>query len=181
MTGIPGHNNSHSGVQSPTAPCHPSHCNAPLIILGFVKASIAHLPDPPVPNQVKEAEMDELFSFIGEKKIQIYIITIVDRLTRCYLGCQVVWQRTQEAIQELVNEVPKAKCYYSDAFYAYDRLWYHWGVYEVSQGKTDTYSVKADNAKLRHYLARLGQLALPRRAEGCLEAIYVLFQPTPTA
>ncbi len=88
------------------------------------------------------------------QKNQIFVITIVDRLTRCYLGFQVVWQRTQVAIHELVDEAPKAKRYYSDA---YDRLWYHWGVYEVSQGKTDTYSVEADNAELRHYLARLAR------------------------
>jgi hypothetical protein len=36
-------------------------------------------------------------------------------------------------------------------------LWYHWGVYEVSRGKTDTYSVEGDNAELRHYLARLAR------------------------
>jgi len=89
------------------------------------------------------------------QKNQIFIITIVDRLTRCYLGFKVVWQRTQDLIQEMVDEAPKAKRYYSDAFDAYDRLWHHWGVYEVSQGKTDTYSVEADNAELRHYLARL--------------------------
>jgi IS1 family transposase len=69
----------------------------------------------------------------------------------------VVWERTQPAIQELVDAAPKAKQYYSDAFDAYDRLWYHLGRYEVSEGKTDTYSVEADNAELRHYLARLAR------------------------
>ena len=34
----------------------------------WVKAQAAQLPDPPVPDQVKEAEMDELFTFIGDKK-----------------------------------------------------------------------------------------------------------------
>jgi transposase-like protein len=34
----------------------------------WVQAQAAQLPDPPVPTQVKEAEMDELFSFIGTKK-----------------------------------------------------------------------------------------------------------------
>lgn len=34
----------------------------------WVKARAAELPDPPVPEQVEEAEMDELFGFIGEKK-----------------------------------------------------------------------------------------------------------------
>lgn len=92
----------------------------------------------------------------GEKK-EIFIITIVDRLTRCYLGFRVVWHRTQEVIQEMVDDAPKAKHYFSDAFEAYDHLWYHWGVYEISEGKRDTYSVEADNAELRHYLARLAR------------------------
>jgi transposase-like protein len=34
----------------------------------WVKAQAAQLPDPPVPDQVKEVEMDELFTFIGDKK-----------------------------------------------------------------------------------------------------------------
>ena len=57
----------------------------------------------------------------------------------------------------MVDLAPKAKRYHSDAFDAYDRLWYHYGVYEVSQGKTETYSVEGDNAELRHYLARLAR------------------------
>jgi transposase-like protein len=34
----------------------------------WVQAQAAQLPDPPVPSEVKAAEMDELFTFIGEKK-----------------------------------------------------------------------------------------------------------------
>lgn len=82
---------------------------------------------------------------------------MVDRQTRCYLGYKVVWERSQPAIQEMVDEAPKAKEYYSDAFDAYDHLWYHLGRYEVSEGKIDTYSVEGDNAELRHYLARLAR------------------------
>lgn len=80
-----------------------------------------------------------------------------------------VWQRTQEALQELVDEAPKAKRYYSDALEAYNRLWYHGGVYQVSQGKNDTYSVEADHAELRHYLARLGRRS--RCFSRCPEAL----------
>lgn len=97
------------------------------------------------------------------------MITIVDRVTRCFLGFQVVWQRTQAAIQEMVDEAPKAKRYYSDAFDAYDRLWYHLGAYEVSKGKADTYSVEAGNAELRHYLARLARRS--RCFSRCPEAL----------
>lgn len=60
-----------------------------------------------------------------------------------------------KAIQEMVDEAPKAKRYYNDAFDVYDRLWYHLGAYEVSRGKANTYSVEVGNAELRHYLARL--------------------------
>jgi insertion element IS1 protein InsB len=73
------------------------------------------------------------------------------------LGWAVAWIRTKEAIQQVVDLAPKAKWYYSDGFDAYQWLWYHFGRYAVSEGKTDTYSVEADNAELRHYLARLAR------------------------
>ena len=34
----------------------------------WVKAQAHLLPDPPVPEAVKEAEMDEMFTLIGDKK-----------------------------------------------------------------------------------------------------------------
>ena len=68
-----------------------------------------------------------------------------------------VWTRTQTAIQQMLDEAPKAKWYYSDGFDAYQWLWYHLGRYEVSNGKADTYSVEGDNAERRHYLARLAR------------------------
>jgi hypothetical protein len=58
-------------------------------------------------------------------KNQFFVITIVDRLTRCYLGFRVAWKRMQAATQEMVNKAPKARRYYSYAFDVYDRLWYH--------------------------------------------------------
>ena len=66
-----------------------------------------------------------------------------------------LWERTVEAIQLMVDDAPKAKWYFSDGLDAYAALWYHGGRYEVSQGKNDTFSVEGDNAELRHYLARL--------------------------
>jgi insertion element IS1 protein InsB len=85
------------------------------------------------------------------------------------LGYKVVWERTQAVIQAMVDEAVKAKRYHSDAFEAYDRLWYHYGQYEVSKGKTDTFSVEADNAELRHYLARLARRS--RCFSRCIEAL----------
>ena len=80
-----------------------------------------------------------------------------------------VWERTQEAIQQMLDEAPKAKWYYSDGLDVYARLWYHFGRYEVSQGKNDTYAVEGDNAELRHYLARLARKS--RCFSRCLYAL----------
>jgi insertion element IS1 protein InsB len=103
-------------------------------------------------------------------------LTIVDRTTRCFLGFKVVWERTHQVIQDLADEALRAKQYYSDAFDAYDRLWYHFGRYEVSKGKSKTYSVEGDNSELRHYLARLARKSrcFSRSAEA-LEAAVKLF------
>ena len=68
-----------------------------------------------------------------------------------------VWVRSQAALQQVVDQAPRAKWYYSDGFDAYQWLWYHFGRYETSEGKSDTYSVEGDNAELRHYLARLAR------------------------
>lgn len=82
---------------------------------------------------------------------------MVDRETRCFLGCKLVWERNQRAFQLLVDFAPKAANYFSDGLDAYARLWYHGGGYHVSDGKRDTFSVEGDNAELRHYLARLAR------------------------
>jgi len=82
-------------------------------------------------------------------------MTVVDCHTRCVVGWSVVWTRTQEALQHMVDEEPKANWYYSDGFDAYQSLWYHFGRYDVPVGKADTYSVEGDNPEFRHYLARL--------------------------
>jgi IS1 family transposase len=97
-------------------------------------------------------------------------LTIVDRETRCVLGWKIVWERTIDSLQEVVDEAPKAKYYYSDGFDRYALLWYHQGRYEVSVGKTDTYSVEGDNAEFRHYLARLARSS--RCFSRCPYALY---------
>ncbi len=81
----------------------------------------------------------------------------MDRETRCVLGWKVTWERSQAVMQAIVDEAPKAKWYFSDAFDVYASLGYHFGRYAISEGKADTFSVEADNAELRHYLARLAR------------------------
>jgi hypothetical protein len=54
-----------------------------------------------------------------------------------------------------VDNALMAKWYFSEAFDVHALLWFYFDRYEISQGRSDTYSVEGDNAKLRHYLAHL--------------------------
>ena len=83
-------------------------------------------------------------------------MTIVDRESRCFLGIQAVWRRGQEIGQQMVNIAP-AEQYYSDQFPLYDSLIYRKGYHLSLSDKSETYSVEADNAELRHYLTRLAR------------------------
>ena len=83
-------------------------------------------------------------------------MTEVDRATRCLVSWAVVWERTWEALQETSERAAPARQYYSDAFPTYETLVYYPGHHAVAPGKSQTYSVEADNAELRHSLARLG-------------------------
>jgi len=47
--------------------------------------------------------------------------------------------------------------YFSDGLEAYRSLHYRQAQHTVAPGKSQTYSVEAVNADLRHYLARLGR------------------------
>jgi len=58
-------------------------------------------------------------------------------------------------MQAMLDRAPQARYYYSDQFSTYATLIYYPGKHESLPDKTQTYSVEADNAELRHYLARL--------------------------
>jgi insertion element IS1 protein InsB len=84
-------------------------------------------------------------------------VTEVDRATRCIVSWAVVWERSWEAMQGVVEGADRAQQYYSDGLATDETLVYYPGRHEVAPGKSQTYSVEADNAELRHYLARLGR------------------------
>lgn len=110
------------------------------------------LPDDlPVPsNKVEVAEKDELFTFVGNKKYEVYIMTNADRETRCFLEIQAIFQRSQDIRQQMLREAP-AEQYYSDMFPLCDSLSYHKGYHLSLLDKSENYSVEADNFELRHY------------------------------
>ena len=64
--------------------------------------------------------------------LEIGMLTLVNRPTRCLLGWNVVRGHTKLAIQDMVDDAPKAKVYSSDALDAYGRLWHHFSRCGVS-------------------------------------------------
>lgn len=83
-------------------------------------------------------------------------MTIIDRQSRCFLSWRVVHDRTAEVAQAMVYEAP-AQRYYSDRFGLYFNFHYGISHYLAMWDKSETYSVEAGNAELRHYLARLAR------------------------
>jgi len=101
-------------------------------------------------------------------KEPIYVLTCVERSTRAILSWGVVYERDWDSLQSLVNTAPSARCYFSDGFATYAQVCHlrpvdvPWklmypGKYQAMPDKSQTYSVEADNAELRHYLARLAR------------------------
>ena len=81
---------------------------------------------------------------------------MVERATHCLLSWDVVYERSTINLQTCLERAPRARQYYSDAFPAYDTLYYG-APYEMRSDKKETYSVEAVNADLRHYLKRLAR------------------------
>ena len=86
------------------------------------------------------------------------------------MGWDVVWQRTYEPMQAILDRSPQTKRYYSDAFSTYETLVYYPGKHRSMPDKSQTYSVEADNAELRHYLARLARRS--RCFSRCIHALW---------
>ncbi len=99
----------------------------------------------------------------------------MERATRCYVGWRVAAERESATLQVVVNAAPAAQQYYSDALPAYDALVYYPGLHQSLPNKSQTSSVEADNAELRHYLARLARRSrcFSRSEEALNEAVTV--------
>ncbi len=81
-----------------------------------------------------------------------------------------VVERTYETLQPILDRSPQAQRYYSDDLSVYAALVYYPGHPLTAPGKTQTYSVEADNSVLCHYLARLARRS--RCFSRCLRALW---------
>ena len=68
-----------------------------------------------------------------------------------------VKERTYQNMQACLDQGPRAKQYHSDYFKIYYSLTYYPASHQMHKDKSETYSVEAVNADLRHYLRRLAR------------------------
>ena len=106
----------------------------------------------------------------------IYLVTFVDRATRCIVSWDLMLQRTFETMQPLADAVwqhspypphsGQCRLFYSDQLDTYRTLVYRQGMHQPQSNKSQTYSVEGLNADLRCYLS-----ALVRRTRGFARSI----------
>ncbi len=84
-------------------------------------------------------------------------MTLVDRRTRCFMAWAASFARGQALWQDWLDRTAQADHYYSDEFPTYQSLVYYPGQHHSLPDTSQTYSVEAGNAELRHYLARLAR------------------------
>jgi hypothetical protein len=92
--------------------------------------------------------------FIGDKKTKLHSDDCRPQNT-LYFGLGRGLGTNPGSDSTLLDDAPKAKWHYCDGFDVYQWLWYHLGWYEISKSKSETYSAKADNSELHHYLTCL--------------------------
>lgn len=110
----------------------------------------------PNASETQGGRVGRVIHFFEAEKNKIYVLTVVDRATHCLLSWDAVGERNTANLQAGLERSPQARQDYSDAFPAYDNLYYG-APYEMRPDKKETYSVEAVNADLRHYLKRLAR------------------------
>ncbi len=82
----------------------------------------------------------------------------IARDTGLVVAMQVLEERQWEDMQQVVDTLPKAENYCSDACSIYPDLdWPIGSTHVISKGKEQTHTIESLNANLRHYLKRLAR------------------------
>jgi IS1 family transposase len=94
----------------------------------------------------------------------LYLVTFVDRASRCIVSWDLVTERTFETMQDFADQVwqhsplpchSPACLFYSDQLSTYSTLVYRQGQHQPQPGKSQTYTVEGLNADLRCYVSTL--------------------------
>ena len=129
----------------------------------------------------EHGEIDELYHFVARKartetKENIYVIAVVSREPRQFLGLIASRNKSPETIEQLVWKSPHAEKYFADGYLGYREVFYPGQFKQNNHSKNDTYTVEGANADLRCYIPTLQRKSrcFPRKIEN-LNAVLKLF------
>lgn len=110
------------------------------------------LPNVPVPDNIAEIEIDEMWHFVGNKNNKVWIIKAIDRAT----GKILAWEqggRDAATVQKLYEKLKHLdKCiFYTDAWEAFAKVL---PSERHKVGKQYTTSIEQNNSNTRHFIAR---------------------------
>jgi len=109
-------------------------------------------------------------------KENIYIIAIVSREPRQFLGLIASKDKSPETIEKLVQSSPHAKQYFSDGYEGYKYVDYPGRYTQNFSTKENTFTVEGANADLRCYIPTLARRSrcFPRKLEN-INSVLKLF------
>ena len=118
--------------------------------------------------------MNYIHSYL--KKKRLFLIILLERITREIVGYAISFDRNPETIQKIIDSSPKAKQYYSDGYPGYFKLNYHGGKYESLNNKSQTHNIESVNSDFRKYIPFLQRKSkcFPRSLE-TFEAVFKVF------
>ena len=122
-------------------------------VLKIIRQQAGQSSEPPVPKRLSEAEVDEMWSFIGKKKRQCWLWYAFAPRTKEIIG-YVLGRRTDDSLQRLLEKLAECRItrFYSDDWESYQKLipsYRHW------IGKMGTQRIERQNLNFRTHLKRL--------------------------
>jgi insertion element IS1 protein InsB len=122
-------------------------------VLKVIRQQAAATPEPSLPKRLPDAEVDEMWSFIGKKRRQCWLWYAFAPKTKEIIG-YVLGRRTDESLARLLCKL--AQChitrFYTDDWESYQKLipsYRHW------IGKMGTQRIERQNLNFRTHLKRL--------------------------
>jgi IS1 family transposase len=127
-------------------------------VLAWVKIAGVNAKLPQTNEPVEVAELDEMHTYIGKKKVYCWIWIAVDRNGHRYLQfvCGDRSTKTGLKLWDKMKDIPIER-YTSDYWASYDEFI---PPEKHLKTKRETYTVEGYNCRLRHYLARLHRKTL---------------------
>ena len=122
-------------------------------VLKTLRERAAMILEPRLPARIKNLEVDELWSFIGQKSAQCWLWYALDRATK-RIAAYVLGRRTDKSCQELVDKLDSCtvESYYTDDWQSYgktlDSERHH-------IGKDGTHGIERHNLNFRTHVKRL--------------------------